>query len=641
MCRIKNFFLTFFARIKKTCAFAFLLFSYFLSLSSHLAYAEQDVAIFSTLELRDAIISSEAQHIASMRQKKISSSKLGEWQAIIEDSLFDLIRRTEVYRDTVSITVYEADEVDISILPNLAIFISSGLLGYIDEYIFLNLSDNLRRAKNINDERTLFFSSFVAFEVARFALDIDVARALSHHQKKAKEKSTTKKSTTVLLQDFSLNDFSLNDFSLVDEVASALLKVAGFSPSLMREHLERLKHIAQGSFVSSYPLSPFLLKNLDARLGALETSQENIEHLAEEVRSILFSLNAQEGLADLVQNISLLESSYPNSLYLKRLKALASHSAYLENITKLRCLPVLPLSILGHTYSKRYYLPLIQYIEEQLAKNNLNENTLNLFPSSSNKENEEKALKVKDEALSFYTEYLDAIKDDSMKDAYLALSNESSLSSVPQANASLCQGTLQLNKEKTEDFLKTGHYFDERLILYNNILHSLTQQAKTEDVASSIASLKKMTCGKVKDVANKDATNNKNLIIRGLKIGDNTDELTRIWGEPSNIVYNYYFERWSYRHLKAMAVISSYAEEPAVRQIVLFATSPASLQGNIRCGDERRSLEAQFGSPSYKAGDCDVYFYGSESICIFYSSHNIIKSILIFRTQASNKEETL
>ncbi len=614
----------------------------------------------SRLDLRDALIKTERQNINEIMKKKLQNKAIGEWQAIIDDSLFSLIRRTELYRGKVGVVVYEDDVVALSILPDFSVFISSGLLGYIDEAIFLSLSDNLRRAKNINEERELYLSAFLAFEVARVALDIDVSKYQN--------------TPTLTLRELSQQLLPI-DFFLIDEMAASLLKIAGYSSNLMVEHLERLKETVDGSFVSSYSFDEFLLKNVDARRKRILEEKESIEHLAEEVLSVLFALNSQEALGELVQSIELLETSYPSSLYLLRLKTLTRHSLYLESVartTKREFVPFLPTAVLGHTYAKRYYLPLDENITE---------------PNSSNVNNSGQCEVFRQGALSLYREYLETIRDESMASSYLALvgsllddeanndkkketaqtilaekdvitastllqdnadlltvekinyaffttllkmnSKENDVATERNAFIAFLKSALSTSEENATSCLKKGHFFDERLILYNYIVASSVAHKKREELNSSITLLKSKSIG---------TNGKKTLNIRRLKIGASTDELTQQWGEPSSIVYNYYFERWIYNHLKAMAVISSYAENPAVIEIILFSKSPASLQGNIRVGDNRKTLEAQLGSPSYKAGDCDVYFYGRESICTLYSSENIIKSISIFRSILNEKE---
>ena len=616
-------------------------------------------ATASRLEVRDAIIANEQHNIEAKMKKQVKSLALGEWKTIIDDSLFSLIRRTELYRGKVSVTVYEDDLVRLSVLPDLSVFISSGLLGYVDEAIFLSLSDNLRRAKNINEERELYLSAFLAFELARFAVDLDVSK-----YQRSPFSSLDELSKRLLP----------SDFFLLDEMAASLLKVAGYGSDVMASHLERLQQIMNGTFASSYFFDEFLLKNLYARSKRIEDVKENIEQFAEEVLSVLFALNGQQNLGELVQSLELLEAVYPNSLYLLRLKTLASHSLYMESfdVATLEFVPFLPLAVLGHVYAKKYYLPL---------EKNFNES----HPSPS--KDTKKWETLQQEAIAFYKEYLVAIRDESMASSYLALlasrlfekqgvakgkeiakamlgekdivfatsllQGNTNLINVEKLNyaffidslnmnnaenavatekntlASILQDALERGEERCGDgFLKKGHFFDERLILYNHILASKKVGKNKKDLQSSIATLKKKAI-----VADKKKT----ISIRQLKIGESTDELTRLWGEPSSIVYNYYFERWIYNHLKAMAVISSYAENPAVMEIILFSKSPVSLQGNIRIGDDRKTFETQFGSPSYKAGDCDVYFYGKESLCVLYSAGNIIKSIFIFHSTLKDK----
>ena len=126
----------------------------------------------SRLEIRREL-SSIAQD--SVREKS-KNEDVGEWKDIAIDVLFALLRKTEVYRDKQELHILEDKEVSCAMFPDGSVFISTGLFEYIDEILFLTLltSENVRKAKNLNLEREAFLAPFIAFEVARFALDIDV-----------------------------------------------------------------------------------------------------------------------------------------------------------------------------------------------------------------------------------------------------------------------------------------------------------------------------------------------------------------------------------------------------------------------------------------------------------------------------------
>ena len=157
----------------------------------------------SRLEIRREL-SSIAQD--SVREKS-KNEDVGEWKDIAIDVLFALLRKTEIYRgqqnlyvideSEASLAIYpdgsifintglfeykqelhilEDKEVSCAMFPDGSVFISTGLFEYIDEILFLTLltSENVRKAKNLNLEREAFLAPFIAFEVARFALDIDV-----------------------------------------------------------------------------------------------------------------------------------------------------------------------------------------------------------------------------------------------------------------------------------------------------------------------------------------------------------------------------------------------------------------------------------------------------------------------------------
>mgnify|MGYP006979603539 CR=1 FL=1 len=148
-----------------------------------------------------------------------------------------------------------------------------------------------------------------------------------------------------------------------------------------------------------------------------------------------------------------------------------------------------------------------------------------------------------------------------------------------------------------------------------------TEKQDKKKIANLLGTLQDKTLAK---------NRNNTLSIRSLKIGDSVDKMTKLWGEPSKIIYNYYFERWTYNHLKTSCIVSSYSIPPSVVTIILLPTSPVSLIGDIRVGDERGAFEKQFGKPSYRSGNYDVYLYEDKAIHIFYSTLNVICSIAVF-----------
>ena len=179
-------------------------------------------ANMSRLEMRERLLYAEHEEIEKMQASRLNKVEIGEWQEIIEDAIFALVRRSELYRGHIKIVVFQDRKVVCKIYPDLSVFISSGLLEYIDDFLFSSLSDNLRRAKNINADREECLATFLSFGVSRFALDIDVE----------KYASTGRLPSRILEK---------NDIFLLDKMAAVFLKVAGYRSNLILEHFERLK----------------------------------------------------------------------------------------------------------------------------------------------------------------------------------------------------------------------------------------------------------------------------------------------------------------------------------------------------------------------------------------------------------------
>lgn len=576
----------------------------------------------SRLEIRREL-SSIAQD--SVREKS-KNEDVGEWKDIAIDVLFALLRKTEVYRDKQELHILEDKEVSCAMFPDGSVFISTGLFEYIDEILFLTLltSENVRKAKNLNLEREAFLAPFIAFEVARFALDIDVNNFIANKKN---------------IPPFSL---STEDIFVIDEFASILLRVAGYNDNLMEEHLARL---SESTSSQSYLLQTNVQLSIVERLNKLVSSRQAIEKTTEEISNILFQMNTQKGIKEGLQSIELLKTSYPSSLYFLRLETIANHSIYLESLnpSTSALIPLLPVAIIGYTYAEKYYVNL--------------ENKLKSVPFLSNDQDE--SLKVSSsilaKAIFLYEQYNDCIEDFSMLSSYFTLlvaTTDERLKNIAieevkskmerkdtsliekvnyaivllnsgqstQKAISLLEVTLKKIKLK-ENTLYEGIFFDERLVLYDYAI-ALSKIKKLNKITTVVRELKSKLYVDRSDEP---------LVVRGLKIGNTTDELTKLWGEPSSIIYNYYFERWFYNHLKALVVISSYATPPLVMQIILLPYSTVSLKNDIRVGDDRKTFEKTFGKAIYKACDYEVYFYEDKAIHVFYSTKNIVRSIAIFQ----------
>ena len=597
--------------MKKTPVFLFIFFFIF--------YFEIAGATTSRLELREELMSLAKPTIEDALKNKIKSEDVGEWKDVAQDVLFALIRKTEVYRDVQNLYIIEDKEASSAIYPDGSIFINTGLFDYIDEKLFTYIFENVRKAKKLNTERETLLAPFLAFEVARFALDVDLNNFINN-----------RKATPP----FSLSD---DDVFIIDEFASILLKVAGYDDKIMEDHLSRLKDDNRSSQKNV---------NIEERLNRLALSRQAIEKTSEEISNIIFQLNTQKGIGEGLQSIELLKTSYPSSLYFLRLEAIANHSLYLENLsqTTSSLLPVLPVAIIGYTYAEKYYLNL--------------ENKLKSVPFLSNDQDENLKMNTSflQKSIFLYEQYSASIKDFSMLSSYFTLLSmteekanvleevkakmeRKNISLIEKVNyaivlletnqntqkaISLLEETLKkiwLKEEKNS--LASGIFFDERLVLYDYAiaLSKLKKVSKTK-INSIIVALK------LKLYANK---NDEPLVVRGLKIGDTTDKLTELWGEPSSIIYNYYFERWFYNYLKALVVVSSYSTPPLVMQIILLPHSTVSLENYIRIGDDRKTFEETFGKSIYKAGDYEVYFYEEKAIHVFYSSFDTVRSIAIFQ----------
>jgi len=586
----------------------------------------------ASLEARNSVMEKLQKDIEKRRENKLEAKEIGEWYTIIEDAIFALFRRTEVFRGKLELIICKDDGVVATVYPNGTIIISSGLLEYIDESIFFSIADNVRKAKNINLYRELYLASFLSFEASRFALDVDALNWASN-------KNNTQEDVRGELKD--------DDVYKLDAFSAVLMKIAGYQDNLIEEHLERLKNSSGSSYF------PKKIKNIDVRLKKLLAKKDGIEKTSEELASIIFQINTQQGAEDIMQSLELLQAYYPTSLYFLRLNVIASCSLYIEKCSPPSVIPLLPASIVGGAYDQKHYALLEKKIRE--VSFSYDENIKDASASN-----------VLQSTLSLCKKYLDRIIEEPFLSYYIALTSMSEdknlkKASIEQAQASLKDESLSIVEKinyaialsnspthikKSLDILKkllkerevqnnknvltNIYYFDERLIAYNYaLILTKPQERNITELEYAMEVLKSKMYAK---------PSGDSLVIRKLKIEDTTDTLTKLWGEPSSIVYNYYFERWIYRHLKTMIVVSSYSTPPRVMEIIISPYSTVSLQGGIRAGDDKKALEAQFGSAVYRSGDAHVYFYGNEAIAVSYSSGDIIRSISIFRLLPHQEE---
>lgn len=594
-------------------------------------------AEFAKTEKRKILMTAFQSEIAESSQLESDKSSTGDWYGVIESALFMLVRRTEIYRGKMRLIITSNNRNLCRIYPDGTTIISESLLDYIDTNLFMSSQNNMRKIKNFNAERENYLAPIIAFEAARFALDLDVNHLLQQGAKKLPESAV----------------FAADEFS------AALLKAAGYKASQADNFLQELKTIQTDKknagtfsfFFDNFP-SP------DKRISRMATAKYNAEKLGEEISNVLSEIRMQKGISDAMQTVLSLKENYKDSIYFARLEAVTAHCLWMESTLNEKIpsdikeyspfdfvLPAVPAAVNNSYYAKKYFsaldIPLgnlsiyikagtsitgsrelfLQALKayEEYAKI-IFEGTSQaayaaLLARSPNVHDKTAALKIAEEAvLNEQGAQSEAAEINYAVVLFLTMRDFTKAKSVLKE---ITSGKVQ--NKNTGLFLTAGKYFDQRIPLFNYAL-ILKALGETKLALAAKDSLKEIT----------QATSQTSsaFYLRKLKAGDTADELIENWGRPSFIVYNYFFERWIYGYLDAEIIISDSSKTSRVEYINILNNSTITLPKDIRVGDSKKAFEKVFGKPVYFAGDCDIYFYGGAVLQVLYSS-GTIKTISI------------
>lgn len=563
--------------------------------------------------------------IHEFEKNALSIEALGNWNTVIHSTLFVLFRSTEIYRGPLQVLVPEQKEIAISLYSDGTCVISSSLLDYIDACLFDEAASSMRRIRTIDTERELMLAQFLAPEVASFALGQNLDEPRLSQQ---------------ILE--------------ADRFAPIVLALGGYDPIMYTNWLEKLSSLYANEtqnevfrqWLASKP-SPCV------RLESISNSLSNIKNISSEFSLILSSLKTGTALKEASDLCTNLGEIYPKALYLDRLIALVNHMRWIESVpvTTLMLKPLLPFAdeidpsrsrfihLLADTPQKH---PGPYYMEDQ---DSIPGNSLFFMKAS---EGYKRSLAYKgDPALASAQAQLliwsgnTAVRTAAMRiaeeaaaaeknsESFLARSNFASLLYLTGTDYIRCQYILENLISETgsvyttvsatpTDFVSTGIPGDSRDMLLNLILifRSLEDTPKAETLLRVFKSQTQVKKG--------------DLTFRNIKLGDNQDTLTEIWGRPEEIVYNYVTETWFFPSLKASVLLQKQTFEvvPSVNLIRIGAGSPISPGNDLRTGDPFESFIQAFGKHVYKSGDRYVYLVKENRISV-WNLYGTIRSITV------------
>ncbi|ULQ59696.1 hypothetical protein K7I13_14765 [Brucepastera parasyntrophica] len=591
-------------------------------------------------ELRDDFIRSSQKELLQTILHEIPGNTLGDWKDTLESVLFLLFRHTELYRGSLRLLVTDSPDIQVKMYPEGTFLVSSALLDYIDITVYENAAESSRRIRNLDAEREALLVPFLAIEAAHFALDQPFTKYKRITEKKAGSANPAM--------------YTDEEIFKADSMALVLMELAEFSSGSYINWLKTLGKIAKDKEV--YPEFSDYLRSFPApesRLAAIEAERKNIENITGEFSSVLTSLRTATAFSESAAGLAALQESYPHSSFIMRLNALILHQEWFFNLT-------------FENQFLQTFFPVAQDFSPYrnamiaLAKQNTareSQHTLiknqNTIPGN---------VRIYNAALDAYKNALEIYTDPAFSSSYamllarkgteadrnnalsiaenaaaqeagshsiIARTNYATLLFLMEADSSRAYLLLEnlvsiASSESVQSrvLITEGFPGDFRDILLNQAL-MMRMQGNVVRLNEKLSALEKMSIPE----------NVKSTPIRFIAPGDNTDELLIRWGQPSEIVYNYYTEKWMYPSLAAdiFAIPEDKTKRTGKITLIKLKTgSPISPAGNIRTGDSRADFESVFGSPLYQAGDSRIYLKDGNRYAVLYLAGKI-RQIIISR----------
>ncbi|HNY17823.1 MAG TPA: hypothetical protein PKL75_10240 [Treponemataceae bacterium] len=581
---------------------------------------------------RADMLDAARREILGLSAKAVPPESLGEWKDVTDSACFTLFRRTELYRGPMRAMVISSREIIARIYPEGTLVLSTGLFDSIDDAIFESAAASSRRMKDISGEREARLVPFIAFEAARFALDLPY-RSWRRHREGAVGDAGAPYSARV--------QPSADECQSADGFALTLLGLAEYSPESYTAWLASLSPAQGGLPAAERPIDRYRASFLPVtdRLAAITASRERIQKVSGEFSDVIAGLKTRTAFRESVSSANALRESFPDSPYLSRLEALTLHELWLSTVTPsdVAFLTVFPLAseteygtaptaaAPGESFrfpqertappgdATAFHNAIAAY-RKALALSpdpTLESSFASLLVWSEKRENRQEALHIAAEAAS----------SESGNAPFETRANYAStlfLTGVdrPRAIAMLERLTAQGNADAgTEGFLiPQGIPGDERELIANlSGMYRLMGNAEKAEQCLKAMSL----TGNAGDEAP--------IAWRGVRVGDSSDELVARWGEPDEIAYNVYTETWRYRDLKAAVRIVDTKTDAGriVKSIRIVQLSPLSPGEDIRTGDTRAEFETVFGKPAWYANDEAIYRSRGNTLSVLYLSGRV------------------
>lgn len=594
-----------------------------------------------------------------------------------------------MYRGEISIRITEDDDVSLRFYPDGIFELSTGLLDFIDETLFASAGTSARRMRHIDTEREKMLLPFIATEAGLFAADAEFSaysRLAALRGKKAADDAAKASAETPLA-------FSERETFLADVCAVSILANSGVFLSYI-DWLEYIYNESTGnpalqSYVARFPDHTIRGENIKNEIAAPGNAVVKLNTIVNSLKTGFGEGEASKAVDDLEERIP--EVVYLHRLKAMLAHASWEKSAFKNGDPDgAKCISMLPfarsldtdrtnaLKEATRTIESRNHiffgsLPATQKPEgdEKLYKRALdayekcgeyyNDFTLRsaqafLTAQSADETEIERAIAVAAEAALKEAGSSSVIARTNYarllflcgKDIPLAVKiMEGIFPDASGADASANAAATQANKETRLSYVSPG--FSDDLRTAATLYASLLLHNGRADVAAKLlgaytaipadsydgdgASVPGISAASTAPAEHPPAagTNqNDRVLFKSIGLGDTTDIVASVWGEPAEIAFNTESETWTYPELfsQVLFIPTPYADEASglyegtvstAVMLTIFNNSSVSLPGDLRTGDGRESVEAVFGPPVYRADDAYVYVYNGLRFKISYS----------------------
>lgn len=577
----------------------------------------------------------------------LSLEETGAWQEIINRAVFAAFRGAELYRGGISIRLIASESVAIRFMPNGILEISSGLLDFIDSSILGSGDLSSRKLRQLDLERERMLLPFIAAEAGIFAAD---AEFRAYRRIAASSGTAAAQRAASGAQPFA---FSAEETLHADVCAQAILRAAGsFAPYdkwLKAIFEEEAQNPALKGYIARFP-------EYKARAAALLEETSDPLNGVQQLKLILNSLKTGFNMADALVAADNLGTKMQGVVYVDRLKALLAHRAWEDSASSAAALSMLPFSkplerarsarlkaqseriregsdlfgILpraqagGDARSNRLYRQAIEaYANVEAAYSDFAIQSARAFLS---------AQRASDSALDgIIADAASAALSEAGTSSILARANYARLLYLAGRDAALAarimEGifpqadvaeTAQIpGKEELYSYVSPGFPGDSRLAL---LFYAEVAAHAGDSGAADFAIGAVVASSPGEEGLAEGAVPGENTILRSAALGDDSDIVESVWGQPGEIAVNTESETWAYPetmaetvfvpvpHLDAETGLSAGIARVSAA-IEVYAGSPVSFPGDLRTGDSKRAFEEVLGAPAYRADDCLVYFY--------------------------------